>query len=616
MNIFGRSVFKVLKGALKSFKTYPAAMASALAFTIVAVIKIFLDDYRPASYDFILDCLQYSFALGATLSLATVVAAKSRLNSKGSFIAANLVGVAAVLVTFILLYLFGGREEIQGGINVIYLSGLSISRILVTAAISILLFIIFTGYPKEQSDFSKSLFMIQKAFFIALLYGIVLYSGAAGVAGAIKVLLFRDMNTKIYAYIAAIVGFIAYAVFVGYFPDFSRGVVDERRVTTQKQPKFIEILFQYIMAPLALALTVVLVLWVLKTIITGEKVSFAQLSGIAASYAGIGLWLHIMLTHSDSRLSDFYRRVYPLAALVILVFEARMLLIQIGQWGIKTTEYFFTIIWIVSVAAMILLIAKKEKSHIIIAGLICLMLAVTVLPIAGYVDLPVATQKNRLEKLLTEQEMFEDGRIIPAVTEPEQGAKEKITDSINFLIYEPNAGLPDWLDPNLGEYEVFRRQFGFDQTWPKDEYEEMPDDYKGIYITLAASSINIEGYEWAINIIGENYGSIPIFLEGDKGDYTLYWNAEGNDVPTIKIDLEGRTILEQDISDYINTILEKYPLGTIETSHGTIEDMSLTIEAPEVNIMLVFSTININKDPETGRMDYWLEPRILYMREK
>jgi hypothetical protein len=139
-------------------------------------------------------------------------------------------------------------------------------------------------------DFAKSFFMTHKAFFIALIYGAVMFAGGAGVAGTVQALLYKDMSRKVYMYIGTIAGFLAYSIFIGYFPDFSKNNDDPKRDMVQKQPRFIEILFEYIMLPLALALTAVLLIWSVKTIITGEQVPFMRLSSIAAGFAtGAGL---------------------------------------------------------------------------------------------------------------------------------------------------------------------------------------------------------------------------------------------------------------------------------------------------------------------------------------
>ena len=74
-----------------------------------------------------------------------------------------------------------------------------------------------------------------------------------------------------------------------------------------------------------LALTFVLLAWAAKTILGGmADSSFIVLSSIATAYALVGIWLHIMVTEYDLTLAKFYRKVYPLAALVILAFEKKL----------------------------------------------------------------------------------------------------------------------------------------------------------------------------------------------------------------------------------------------------------------------------------------------------
>ena len=85
------------------------------------------------------------------------------------------------------------------------------------------------------------------------------------------------------------------------------------------------------------------------------------LSGIATSYAAIGIWLHILVTHHESGMAKFYKRIYPMAALLILAFEARALILQLSDSGLKMPEYYFALIWVLAVVAAVLLLIKKEK---------------------------------------------------------------------------------------------------------------------------------------------------------------------------------------------------------------------------------------------------------------
>ncbi|NDL66826.1 DUF4153 domain-containing protein [Anaerotalea alkaliphila] len=618
MNVITRSISQVFKGAAKAFQTFPASIASALAFAIVTMVRIQMDWPQQEAYNFLFNCLHLAFALGAIFSLAAVTAAQSRRNEPRAFLAANLLGAAVVVATFLLLILFGGTDTALDGTRYARVTGLAASRVSAAMFVSLLSFVILAGHPKDQSDFASSFFMTHKAFFIALLYGLVIVGGASGVAGAIQALLYRGMSSKVYMYIGTVAGFLAFTIFLGYFPDFRKGEVDERRETAQKQPRFIEVLFGYIMVPIALALTVVLLIWSGRTVVTGEWPPFLRLSGIAASYAVGGIWLHIMVTQHESGLAKFYRLAYPVSALVILVFEARALLVQLGRSGLKTEEYSFGLIWIIAVLAAVLLLLLKANAHTPIALLTCAVAVFSVLPLLGYHALPVAAQVNRLETLLVDQRMLEGGQLLPAAAEPELSVREAITDAVNFLAYMEDARLPAWFDKRLAEGNVFRDRLGFEQAWPeRDEfYPSDPGGYMGTSLYLQAEAIDIGDYGWAVNLLQEK-GGTSARVDGRRGDYRIHWTVDPpTGIPSLKVELDGRVILEEDLNDYIDRITGKYPPGRAEPFQATLEDMSLRLETPEVDILLVFGNVDIHVDTRQDTINYWINLNALYLREK
>ncbi|HZK58009.1 MAG TPA: DUF4153 domain-containing protein [Clostridia bacterium] len=611
-----RVISKVFKGAIKAFKRYPAVIANAAAFSIVTIIRIHLDWPQQEAYNFIFNCLHLSFALGAIFSLAVITAAQSRFNSKKSFIIANVLGIAATILTLILLYFFSGVYPEFSAMRYQRVSVLAAARVSAVIFVSLLLFNILAGYPKEQSDFSKAFFMIHKSFFIALLYGLVIMGGASGVAGAIQALLYGGLSSKIYGYIGTISGFLAFTIFIGYFPDFRKGVVDEQREISQKQPRFIEVLFEYIMVPIMLALTLVLILWVGKTIMEGMRVPFVQLSSIASSYAMGGIWLHIMITHYRTGLAMFYKKIHSIAVILISAVEAWALVIQLQKYGLKTTEYFFILIWIVALSAAILLMIKKEKSHNIIVIIVSVLAIISVAPHIGYNSLPVTAQVNRLESILKKEGMFKEHKIVPATKEPEQGVRESITDSVLYLSNLEDVKMPVWFDKDFRKNDVFKQNLGFEQTFPKHN-SAIADNHMGTYLHLTQGAVDIRDYSWAINMQDSYGGEDHVTINGNKGVYKIYWEAnQPYGVPYLKILLNDKTIVNMDMNEYIDKVLERYPLGKANRPSATIEDMSMEFETSEIKGLLIFNNVDISIDLRSDKMGYWINPSILYIDEK
>ena len=124
--------------------------------------------------------------------------------------------------------------------------------------VTFLAFVLFAARQKENQSLSRTIFMIQKSFFIALIYGIVLLAGTSSVAGAIQGLLYPAMSFKVYQHLGSIIGFVTFLIFLGSLPDFSQTQPDEKHQAAQEQSKFIQLLFSYILVPVTLALTIVL----------------------------------------------------------------------------------------------------------------------------------------------------------------------------------------------------------------------------------------------------------------------------------------------------------------------------------------------------------------------
>ena len=620
MGTFSKSIIKVAKGAMDAFGTFPAAIASALAFSIVTAIRIHLDWPQQEEFNFLFNCLHWAFGFGALFGIAAVTYVRTRKNSVKDFTLANLFTAAVITVIFLLLYFFGGREPLPDDyFRFMRLADISIARMTALSFAVAVAFVIFAGLPRKNPNMTRSIFMTQKAFITAAIYGGVMMGGTSAVAGAIQALLYNDMSYKVYQYLGTIVGFLTFTIFAGYFPDFSKAEEDEKRKSAQSQSRFMEVLFSYIMVPIALSLTVVLLLWTVRTVMEGIGSSFVRLSSIATSYAVGGIWLHIMVAEHNNGLAKFYRRVYPVAALLILGFEAWALIVQLGRFGMKTTEYFFLITWVVAVVSVLLIILQKERAYIKISILTALAALIAVLPLAGYHTLPARLQSQRLEKLLISANMLQAGAIVPGSESIDKELREQITDSVSFLAYQYDAELPDWFDRDLANYRDFKDTFGFEQAWPQyDEYIS-PSEYVSTFLTLEPVAIDVSGYDWAFNLLDfSRKGEGAAELSGRNGAYLVEWilNETNSSVPRLRISLDDKIILDEVMQSYVDRISEKYPPTAYQPRTVGLEDMSERFYSDNIEVLVVFNTAEINLDAKNDSITYWLSLNSIYLKEK
>lgn len=620
MGTFSKSILRVAKGAMDAFGTFPSAIASALAFSIITAIRIYLDWPQQEEYNFLFNCLHWAFGFGAVFGIAVVTYVRSRKNSKKDFALANLVTGAIIVVIFLLLYFFGGREPLPDDyFRYMRLTDISIARMTAISFVVAVAFVIFAGLPRKNPNMTRSIFMTQKAFITAAIYGGVMMGGTSAVAGAIQALLYNEMSYKVYQYLGTIVGFLTFTIFAGYFPDFTKAEEDEKRKSAQTQSRFMEVLFSYIMVPIALALTVVLLLWTVRTVMEGIGSSFVRLSSIATGYAVGGIWLHIMVAEHENGLAKFYRRVYPIAALLILGFEAWALVVQLGKFGMKTTEYFFLITWLVAVISVLLIILQKERAYIKISMLTALASLIAVLPLAGYHSLPARLQSQRLEKLLLSANMLQAGAIVPGSESLDKELREQITDSVSFLAYQYDADLPDWFDRNYANYKDFKDTFGFEQVWPQYGDYIPPSNYVATFLNLEPSAIDISDYDWAFNLLDfSKNGEGVAELKGVNGSYVVEWILEeyNGSIPRLRISLNDQTILDESMKGYVDRISEKYPPAAYQPRTVGLGDMSERFVNDKIEILVVFNSTEISLDTKNDRITYWLSLNSMYLKEK
>lgn len=605
------SITKIFKDAIKSFYRFPASIISAIVICIVAIIRIDMGWQGQQPYNFLFDSIQISFVLGAVFSMGLVVMDEIKpKKDKSSYLLSNAYGILVAIISFLLLYFFGGKVSTNA---TKYLSNIASARMGVAIFVSSVMYVYMISKSKIIDSFGDSFFITHRAFAISALYGLVIMIGVSGVLGAFQSLIYRNMSYEVYQYLGVIVGFLTYTIFLGYFPSFT-GLGDAKQAEEMKaQPKFIYVLFGYILVPIMTALTLVLLIWSARVIFTGMNVPFNQLSGIASSYVVVGIWLHIMVAKHDSKLAGFYRKAYPFSAILVLGFEAWALVVQLSKYGLQTTEYSFLMIWIFALISVFLLIFLKDQGYRKIALVAIVISMIAVLPFIGYYDLTFNSQVNRLENLLVGEGLLENGGIIKADREIDHIKKSEITNVVDFITYSDKSNVPNWFKEKLNDNKVFKETFGFEKAYGIDPDEK---DYTSTTLILQAESIDISEYELSLNLKGNDKAEMVANFRGKNGNYEISWANDYDKAPKIILKLEGKVIIERDLEEYLTQMLLDYPAEGDRSQEVPLEDMGVKLEAEGISILLVFDNVNIYLDKRQDRKDYHTNIQGLYVNYK
>lgn len=210
--------------------------------------------------------------------------------------------------------------------------------------------------------------------------------------------------------------------------------------------------------------------------------------------------------------------------------------------------------------------------------------------------------------------MIKDNQLSKAVKEPEREVRESITDAVNYLAYTKDAKLPTWFDSSLSQGDIFENKLGFQQVWPNSGGPDKVG-HLGTNLMLPSGALDIGDYQWVVNLQNERTDTFTS-IKGNKGEYKLYWNVNQiNNIPTLKILLNDKVIMEKNMKAYLDNIMVKYPPGN-EPYVGILKDMSLEINTSKVDVLVIFRNVDINVYSKNDTINYWIEPYAVYMKEK
>lgn len=585
MNKIMKSILGVLNGVSRAFLRYPASMVCTIVVAISFNFTIATENLNNHN---LLFALQLVFFLGAILNMAVSAAAqKANLNLLISGLV-NLLGLIITTAIFLLVYLPTSK-----------ISDINTTRLIVATFISFISFIIIASAKTEKFDFNQMTFMTIKSFFVALIYTLVIILGLFFIAFAVESLLYNNLSNNVYSYIAIYSMLTGFSFFLGYFPSFKKDEDDEQIEKAIKYPRFIEVLFLYILIPLLTILSVVLLLWIVQILINGKLPEFAQLSSIFSGYCLFGLWLYSMVSQYKTGIAKIFKRVFPYLTILFLAFEAYAILNQISLNGVKVGEYAVSLIWIFSLISSVLIIFIPVVKNRLLGYLAIIILAIYVMPIVGFVDFPVSMQVNRLENVLIKNKMLENGKIIPS-TNISQKDKRKITLSSLFIVEQVDAKKPSWFNQSINDFKVFKEVYGFDQIY---DTNPIIQPLQSINMNLKDNYFDISDYQYALyNQNNSMYKSI--IINGKKGNYVFKYDTDNNGVPNINVKKNGEEFISKNLKDYLNDLFNNYK----NTSSGlkssidnySIDEMSFKIEKDGVKIILIFNSIYISQDVNTN----------------
>ncbi|MDO5689308.1 MAG: DUF4153 domain-containing protein [Tissierellia bacterium] len=563
--------------------------------------------------------IQLALYMGISFSMMAVIYAKSTKDTKESEKLENGSGILVAVVTYFLLATFGIYQA-----QIPRVSGLANYTIYAICLLCVVIALYYSSKLEGAGGVAGVFFILQKSFWIALLYGVAVFIGGRFIIIALEGLLGLFIDSRLMEHLAVLSFLIAYIVFVGLLPDFSKSAPPKVRMDAKEQPQILQKLFCFILIPIIGILSVVLLLWMGKILITRQALPFEQLSTVVSAYSLGGIWLYLNVTEQQHLLVKGFRRFFPPLALILLLFEAYALFQQIQLVGIRINEYPLLLIWIFSILSIIGLLFKQEKSYrylLLFAGVV---LVLSFAPVTNYRDLPVNNQISRLRTRLEKAGMLHYDHLSPATEELDWKTRYQITSSIQYLTYQSEIELPVWIDSDLNNPDIFKKTMGFEIVTSPEPIDLSKEN---IWVELVASpsSFSIADYETAILLSSVEYRNQPVSFEMDGKFYELQWQTKSEEKGSahrLRILSGEEELLNLDLMGYLDGLSRKYvhESSDIKGEETLLaSDLQVPIDTPDFTGFLQLQRVSIARyqgNEEHPKFEYNVVPTTLYLTTK
>jgi MFS family permease len=362
------------------------------------------------------------------------------------------------------------------------------------------LFIAFIWIPsiRRSTDFYSIFLCVFKSFFISAFFSGIIFGGISAIIAAINALLL-PVSSHAYAHTANIVWVLwAPMLFLSLIPAFSLyNETPEKIKKSIGYPHFLEVLLSYVLIPLISIYTLVLLLYMGKTIYLGNW-NDNLLEPLILTYLIAVLLLYVLVKHIDNISTRLFRKIFPVLLAAIALYQTISSIVKAFDEGIVFTRYFVILFSLYSLVCGILLFLFPKKKNDVIAWLAILLALVSITPYMGAFGVSSASQSAIVENTLEKNGMLQNGGIIPKSDVSDQD-KKNISRGVSYLNSVNDLDKLAFL-PNNFDYSIdFKNVFGFDLYHASDgnnyiskEYQldpMLPIDTKG-YDYLLTTSIH------------------------------------------------------------------------------------------------------------------------------
>lgn len=561
-----------LQTLVKTIKLYPMVLFAIFIATIFSIMEIWKIEFNVLNGTLIVDLIISSLYFAMSYMIVKLIITDKNIEITNGQ-KAVVYAIVSVIVGLLCYFLIIKVDKS------LYLKN-QITQMGLFFALFIGMFV--AGHFNTEIDYADYAVKIILAIIESLIYCVTIFVGIVAILYTTKELFKLNFNLSNLIVTCAVVIFLLLnaTIILSKFP--LKYCEENLKIKWLLPFKF---LFTRIIAPLFLIYGSILLLYIIKVVVL-KTIPNNIITNLILWYGLLSVVVLFVSKTVEDKFIKIYDKVQPIILLILSGMMFYSIGIRISYYGITEGRYMVVIGGVFIVISMIYYLFFNKKTYITIpTTLLILTLISSVGPVSAY-NISKIDQKNRLEKMLIEENLLVNGEIKPQKNVNPAKIKE-IKDKLDYFTRKHSAKELAFLDEKFTTSEInMKRVFGF----RGDEFESLYG--KNRFYANNKLEIDTTGYDRLLeNIVFEydftnqsinNTGNpevtfskksnvIVIQYKGKKiGKLNIekfrnkledFWNEQGPDIDTENPDLsivdEGvigetkyKTILERVDSFY------------------------------------------------------------------
>ena len=513
-----------------TFKRFPFTIISAILATIFLILSTF-DEYAEAYNNkmlslglvFVFGIFLYAFIKLFNEGLRNYYDLKNLKNN-------NLFKILSYVITLPILY---GIYELVYQENKV-LAFYDNNFIYFTLIAALVVGTSFVGKFNYHKDFVVYVAKILRAFIISNIYSFIVFVGISGIIFALNSLFKFNFGSSVYLRVA-IFSFILFNV-VTFFSDFPK-VRDS--FTDYKYPKAFRILLVYIITPIVIIYTAILLAYFVKILVLWQ-IPNNLIVNLVIWFASFSIVYLFFLSRVETvTFINKFKIVFPFTLFPLLGMMFFAIYLRIKEYGMTENRYIVIAVGLWIFLSLIYYIFYRENSNISIPIFLSVIILITGIGPASATSLSIRSQNARFEILLRDNKMIAGEEIKPNIN-IESEAKSQIVDIVSYMVRTDRVDKLSYMpkDFKLSE-DSFTKLFGFSNIIESKNYlgysytDNLPTDSE------LGFDIDIEGYKHLIYVysLDDAVTSGNYKFEKDKKEIKIYKKAKSDYKTIMTIDL-------------------------------------------------------------------------------